>query len=164
MASPTWVRKMLQVRGIPFEELHHEATFTSQEVAHREHVSGHRVAKVVVVMANNHKPVELVLPASRHVDLALVRRALGLREVRLATEQEMAHYFVECEVGAVPPLRRWEDVEVIMDRSLIVEGDIVFQAGTHTDAIRVNFRRWFEMTQPRVATFAERPEPVGAGR
>jgi hypothetical protein len=41
---------MLEVRGIPFEEVHHAEAYTAQEVAQREHFSGHRVAKVVVVM------------------------------------------------------------------------------------------------------------------
>jgi len=64
MATPMWIRKMLELRGIPFEELHHSEVYTMQEVAKREHFSGHRVAKVVVVMADGH-PVELVLPANR---------------------------------------------------------------------------------------------------
>jgi Ala-tRNA(Pro) deacylase len=149
-----WIRKMLELRGIPFEELHHSEVYTMQEVAKREHFSGHRVAKVVVVMADGH-PVELVLPASRHVNLDRVRAATGAREVRLATEEEMEKFFTDCEVGAVPPLRHWKDVAVLMDRSLKVEGDILFQAGTHTDAIRLSFRNWYEMVDPRTAAFSE---------
>lgn len=154
MASPFWIRKMLELRGIPFEELHHAEVYTAQEVAQREHVSGHRVAKVVVVMADNH-PVELILPASRHVKLDRVRTILQAHEVRLATEDEMEKFFAGCEVGAIPALRQWENVAVLMDRSLKVEGDVLFQAGTHADAIRLNFRDWYEMVNPQVATFHE---------
>src|SRR5262245_57799268 len=126
MATPSWVRHALRLRGIRFEELHHPEAYTAQEVARREHVSGHRVAKVVVVMADG-RPVELVLPASRHADLGRARAALGAREVRLATEGEMQRYFTDCEVGAIPALRHWEGVAVLMDPSLEVEGDIVLQ-------------------------------------
>jgi Ala-tRNA(Pro) deacylase len=159
MATPLWIRKMLQQRGIAFEELHHPLVFTAQEVAQCEHVSGHRVAKVVVVIADG-LPVELILPATRHVDLERVRAILGVRRIRLATEQEMEMDFNDCEVGAIPALRHWKDVQVLMDRSLAVEGDIIFQAGTHEDAVRLNFRDWYEMVKPQVATFCERPEPV----
>ena len=145
---------MLRLRGIPFEELHHPEAYTAQEVAQREHVSGHRVAKVVVVVADG-RPVELILPASRHVDLGRVRTVLHAHEVRLATEDEMAKVFTGCEVGAIPAVRHWKDVDVLMDRSLTVEGDIVFQAGTHSGAIRLNFRDWYEMVKPQVATFSE---------
>jgi len=157
MATPMWIRSMLQARGIPFEELHHSEVFTAQEVAQREHVSGHRVAKVVVVMADD-RPYELILPASRHVDLERVRVVLGARRVRLATEEEMAQCFTDCEVGAIPPLRHWSNVGVLRDRALQVEGDIVFQAGTHTDAVRLNFRDWDALVNPQVATISQPAE------
>jgi Ala-tRNA(Pro) deacylase len=152
---------MLELRGIPFEELHHPEVYTAQEVAQREHFSGHRVAKVVAVMADN-RAYELILPASRHVNLDKVRRILKAGEVRLATEKEMKGFFKDCEVGALPPLRHWERVGVVMDPSLNVEGDILFQAGTHSDAIRLNFGDWYEMVGPQVASFCEPAEPVHA--
>jgi Ala-tRNA(Pro) deacylase len=148
------------MRGIPFEELHHPEAYTAQHVAQREHFSGHRVAKVVVVMADDN-PVELILPASRHVDLERARVVLGARDMRLATEAEMARFFTDCEVGAIPALRHWKGVRVLMDRSPNVEGDILFQAGTHLDAVRLDFRRWYELVGPQVATFSE-PEPAHA--
>ena len=157
MATPLWIRKTLQLRGIPFEELHHPEVYTAQEVAQREHVSGHRLAKVVVVMVDG-RPVELILPASRHVDLQRVRLILKAKEVRLAREEEMEKFFNDCELGAVPALRHWKGVDVLMDRSMNVEGKIVFQAGTHQDAVRLNFRDWYELVQPQVATFSEPAE------
>jgi Ala-tRNA(Pro) deacylase len=152
---------MLERRGIPFEELYHPEVYTAQEVAQREHVSGHRVAKVVVVMVDG-RPVELILPASRHVNLDRVRTVLHAHDLRLATEAEMERYFRDCEVGAIPALRHWKDVDVLMDRSLNVEGNILFQAGTHADAVRLNFRDWYEMVNPQVATFSEPGEVAHA--
>jgi Ala-tRNA(Pro) deacylase len=161
MATPMWIRKMLELRGIPFEELHHPEVYTAQEVAQREHISGHRVVKVVVVMADG-RPVELVLPASRRVNLDQVRTVLQAQEVRLATEEEMEKVFTGCEVGAIPALRHWKGVAVLMDRSLNVEGKILFQAGTHADAVRLNFRDWYELVQPQVATFSAPAEVTHA--
>jgi Ala-tRNA(Pro) deacylase len=152
---------MLELRGIPFVEMHHPQVYTAQEVAQREHVSGHRVAKVVVVLADG-RPVELILPASRHVNLDHVRTVLHAREVRLAAEAEMEQLFIDCEVGAIPALRHWKEVEVLMDRSLHVEGPILFQAGTHTDAVCLSFRDWYEMVHPQVATFSEPGEGAHA--
>jgi Ala-tRNA(Pro) deacylase len=161
MATPLWIRKVLELRGIPFEELHHPEVYTAQQVAQREHFSGHRVAKVVVVMADG-RPVELILPASRHVNLDQVRTVLQAHDVRLATEEEMERCFTGCEVGAIPALRHWQGVDVLMDRSLNVEGPILFQAGTHQDAVRLNFRDWYEMVKPQVATFSEPADPARA--
>jgi Ala-tRNA(Pro) deacylase len=154
MATPQWVRKTLEGRGIPFRELHHSSAYTAQEVAQREHVSGHAVAKVVVVMADG-KPVELVLPASRRVELERVRQILGSAEARMASETEMERYFTDCEVGAVPPLPHWENIPVLMDSTLQAADEIVFQAGTHEDAVRLRFSDWYKIVNPRVDTFTE---------
>jgi len=159
MATPSWIRQDLQLHGIAFEELHHPEVYTAQQVAQCEHTSGHRVAKVVVAMVDG-QPVELILPASRHVILDRIREIRGSQEVRLATEEEMERYFTDCEVGAIPALRHWQGVDVLMDRSLNVDGNIVFQAGTHEDAVRLRFRDWFELVQPQVATFSEPAEPA----
>lgn len=160
--SPSWIRRMLDRRGIRYQELRHAEAFTAQELAEREHFSGHRVAKVVVVLADG-RPVELVLPATRRVSLALVRKLLDAEDVRLATEDEMAQFFGGCEVGAMPALRPGKEVPVLMDRSLKVEGDILFQAGTHRDAVRLDFQDWFELVRPQVASFAAPLEPTPAG-
>jgi len=154
MATATWVKDML--KGASFEELHHDDAYTAQAVAQREHVTGHRVAKVVVAMAD-HRPVELILPASRRVLLDRVKAILGAGEVRLAREEEIERHFNDCETGAIPALRHWPGVEILMDRTLRNPGDIVFQAGTHRDAVRMNFDDWFEIVRPRIEDFSEIP-------
>ncbi len=153
MATATWVKDMLQEKGVAYEELHHPEAYTAQTVAQKEHVTGHRVAKVVVVMTDG-RPVELILPASREVVLEHVRNILGAGHVRLATEQEMQNLFTDCEVGALPALRHWPGVELLMDNSMKVQGDIVLQAGTHCDAIRMKFDDWFRLVNPRVGDFS----------
>ena len=154
MATATWVREELERKGFAYEELHHTDAWTAQELAEREHVSGHRVAKVVGVLADG-KPVELILPASRRVMLDRVRQLLGAKEVRLAAEQELEQLFPDCEVGAIPALRHWRGVDVVMDGNLAGKGDIVILGGTHRDAIRINFDDWFELVEPRVEEFSE---------
>lgn len=157
MATSYWIRTMLELRGIPFEELRHADVYTAQEMAQCEHWSGHHVAKVVAVMADD-RPVALVLPASRRVLLGRLANILKANRVRLATENEMERYFPDCEVGAIPPLRHWEGVEVYMDGTLQTPGDIIFPAGTHGDAIRLGFRDWYELVNPQVARFSEPAE------
>jgi Ala-tRNA(Pro) deacylase len=149
MATATWARNELDRRGIAYEELHHDDAFTAQQVAQREHVSGHRVAKVVGVVADG-RPVEVVLPASRRVDLDMVRAVLGAADVRLASEGEVQRYFNDCEPGAIPALRHWPQIDVIMDGHLRRDGHILILGGTHRDAVRMRFDDWFDLVQPRV--------------
>jgi Ala-tRNA(Pro) deacylase len=143
---------MLSEQGVPYQELHHRLVFTAQEVAQSEHVSGHRLAKVVIVLADG-RPVELVVPASRRVVLELVRELLGVADTRLASETEISRVFTGCEPGAIPPLRHWHGVLVLMDVSMACTGDLVFQAGTHEDVIRLKFQDWFGLVGPLVGSF-----------
>ena len=154
MAASSWVREMLNERGLPFVERHHPEAFTAQRVAQQEHVSGHHMAKVVVAIADG-RPIELIVPACRRVLLDRVKQLLGAERVRLASESEMVEQFSDCELGAIPPLRHWPDVDVLMDTSLWVDGDILFQAGTHCDAVQMRFNDWASMVQPRVEFFTE---------
>jgi Ala-tRNA(Pro) deacylase len=154
MATLTWITDELRQRGIPFAELHHPDAYTAQGVAQHEHISGHLVAKVVVVIADG-QPIELVVPASRRVSLERLREILGTRDVRLAREDEIEAQFPDCELGAMPAWRHWAGVEVLMDQMLETEGEIVLQAGTHRDAVRMKFSDWFSAVQPRVERFTE---------
>jgi Ala-tRNA(Pro) deacylase len=154
MSAATWVREELDRRGIAYEELHHPEAYTAQEVAQREHVSGHRMAKVVCVVADG-RLIELILPASRRVALDWVRELLGVGEIRLATEEELGRYFTGCELGAIPALRHWGEVDVIMDGHLRCAGDIFLLGGTHRDALRMRFDDWFGCVNPRVELLSE---------
>jgi len=162
MATATWIKDMLQQRGVAFEEAHHREVFTAQEVAQSEHISGHALAKVVAVVADG-QVLELVLPASRRVVLEDVRRMVGAKQVRLASEAEMDRVFRDVETGAIPALRHWDGVDVLMDESLKTEGPIVLQAGTHEDTVSLDFREWYHLVKPRVGTFSE-PRSMSAGR
>ncbi len=158
MSTATWVRSELEQSGVAFEETQHDEAYTAQSLAQREHFRGHRVAKVVVAMVDG-RPVELILPASRRVALDRVKRLLGAQEVRLATEEEMARQFGDCETGAIPPLRHWQNVEVLMDTAMQVPGNILFPAGTHRDAVSMRFEDWFRVVNPPVASFSEADGP-----
>jgi len=154
MATATWVKNELEQQHVPYEELHHPQAYSAQAVAQQEHVSGHRVAKVVIALADG-RPLVLVLPASRRVRLDQLAELLGAERVCLAREDELRQLFPDCEVGAIPPLRHWPGIEVIMDGTLRCDDAIVFQAATHSDAVLVSFDSWFQMVQPRVEAFSE---------
>jgi Ala-tRNA(Pro) deacylase len=154
MATAIWVRQELERKGFAYEELHHHDAWTAQELAQQEHISGHRVAKVVGIVADG-QPVELILPASRRVRLDWIRQLLDADEVRLATEQELEQLFPDCELGAIPALRHWRGVDVIMDGYLAGADDIILLGGTHRDAVRMRFDDWFALVDPRVEEFSE---------
>jgi CheY-like chemotaxis protein/prolyl-tRNA editing enzyme YbaK/EbsC (Cys-tRNA(Pro) deacylase) len=152
MSVPRWLSAILTHYRVPYSECHHTPVFSASELAEAEHVTGHRVAKTVFLSARG-RPVAVVLPASARLELERVEAVLG-EELRLATEQEIAHWFKGCRPGCVPPLRLRSDERILMDRSLAHLGNIVFAAGTPEDAISVRFRDWYRALRPGVGRFA----------
>ncbi len=155
MACREHLVSYLQQHGVPFETARHAEVYTAQEVAQVEHVPGKALAKVVMVKANDHL-LMLVLPASHKVNFGLLEQVVG-RKVRLATEHEFAHVFPDCEVGAEPPFGNLYGVPVYVDQSLTGDEHIVFNDGSHRETMRVAYKDYERLVNPKVATFAVQP-------
>ena len=82
-----------------------------------------------------------------------VREACGARSVRLAREAEFRPLYSECELGAMPPFGPLYKQPVVVDKSLTLDPEILFNAGSHREAIRMRYRDFEELVKPTVADF-----------
>jgi Ala-tRNA(Pro) deacylase len=153
MSVPRWLTTMFDHYGVPYEEHHHPPVFSASHLAHAEHVTGFRVAKTVLLNACG-RPVAFVLPACTQLDVAWAQAVLGSLDIHFASEDDIAHWFRGCELGAVPPVRLRGDEPIVMDRGMAHLGKILFAAGTTRDAVVVRFRDWYRMVRPGVGRFA----------
>lgn len=161
MSIPASIEKFLGERGVRYEALTHRKAYTAQEEAAVAHVPGREWAKTVVCVADE-KPILAVLPALYYVDTDRLKRLTGARSVRLATEKELAPLFEDCEPGAMPPFGCLYGKPVYVDVSLARDPEIVFNAGTHVDAIRMSYEDFAKLVQPVVGEFGVRiQQPVG---
>ena len=147
------IQEYLKSNKVPFEVLEHPPAYTAQEVAAEEHVSGNLMAKTVVVQADK-KSVLCVLPASYKLDMKKVAKALKTKKIRLADETELAKLFPDVEVGAEPPFGNLYDMTTVVDSHLAEDEEIVFQAGSHRQAIRVKYADYAKLVAPTVAELA----------
>lgn len=144
------LERYLADHDVSFSEQEHRKAYSAQQIAEMEHVPGDQFAKVVMVMADG-RPVMTVVPATRWLRLEQASSALGAEEVRLANEWEFAPLFPDCEVGAMPPFGNLYDVPVYVDEALTSEDEIVIQAGTHRDTMRLRYRDFERLAHPVVA-------------
>jgi Ala-tRNA(Pro) deacylase len=149
------VTKLLDLKKVPYEHRVHPTALTAEQVAEAEHVPGSIVAKTVVVKADN-KFVMAVLPASAKVDLPALRETLRANELRLAKEAEFYGLFPDSELGAMPPFGNLYGLPVYADESLARDRAILFSAGTHRDAIRMSYRDFTRLAEPKICSFAAR--------
>lgn len=153
MSAPRWLRRLLEYHHVPFQEHTHPPVFSASHLAHVEHITGRRVAKVVFLNARNH-PVMVVLAAVARLDLDRVQAVLGEPNLRLATEAEICGWFKGCEPGCVPPFRLRSDLRILMDRGLAHLGEIILPGGAPDVSIAVRFRDWYRAVRPGLGRFA----------
>ncbi len=144
---------LLVERGVKYEVTPHSPAYTAQEVATVEHVSGYDVAKVVMAAVDD-RLVMLVLPAPHRVDLEKVKQNLGAATARLAREEEFARLFPDCDLGAMPPFGNLYGIPVYVDRTLIHDPRIVFNAGSHRETMTIAYADFERLVQPQVMEFA----------
>lgn len=150
------LRGQLDEAGVWYEAIDHPLAVTAQRVADVEDVPGHRFVKSVIAFVDD-EPCLLALPAPHVVDFEALRKELAASSARLATEAEMERLFPDCEVGAMPPLPGPKGVPVLMDRDLRQEPEIVFEAGSHTETVRMRTEDYVRLAEPGLLSFAREP-------
>jgi len=148
----------LKENKVDYEILHHPEAVTAQRIAQAEHVKGRHHAKIVMVKSGE-QHLMTVLPADHQIDLKKLKKAIG-KAVSLDSEQDFKPLFPDCAVGAMPPFGNLYGVPTYVDKSLSQEEYIVFEAGTHTDAIKLSYRDYEKIAKPRVEDFAIKIQPM----
>lgn len=147
------VTDFLDAQGVKYEMHQHRPAFTAQQMAAEEHVPGIDVAKPVLIRAD--KTYYLcVLPACCKIDMDALKTVLNAGRIALADEEELAKVFGDCALGAEPPFGHLYDVKTLLDETLSKEPKIMFQAGTHELAIRMNTDDFIRLENPQVTAYS----------
>ncbi len=164
MPSTSSIHEFLRQAHVAYTVVPHRPAFTAQEEAAATHVPGRDWAKVVICLVDG-EPIQAVLPAPLTVNLSRLLDLARGSEIRLAQEEELRRLFPECEPGAMPPFGPLYGQSVFADVALAAEPEIVFNAGTHTEAISMRWADFAATVRPIVGKFAEPPlDQVGEFR
>ena len=142
------LRGLLDENQIHYSVMTHTTAYTAQGAAATMQISGKELAKTVVLWAGE-EMILAVLPAPNHVRLDQLGAEVG-KSLRLATEQEFSSLFPDCELGAMPPFGSLYNLPVYVDEA------IVFNAGTHRDAIRMRYDDFVRVAKPQICSFAQK--------
>ncbi len=153
MPIPINISQYLDEQHISYQSNRHTPAYTAQGIAQAQHLSGKKLAKVVMVVDDNKRMTMAVVPANCRVDLGRLGRLMNVNRIRLANEADFKDVFPDCELGAMPPLGNIYHLDVWMDDSLKLHNEICFNAGTHAETIQMSFSDFFRLVQPRTASF-----------
>jgi len=147
------IRRLLRESGVPFREVHHEPTRTSEESARARGESIEIGGKALLMKVGEEHAV-FVVSAARKVDSGSIRRALGVRRLRFASGEELME-LTGLVPGSVPPFG--EPIlpfPLYADASVFLNDRIAFNAGSLTDSIIMPVADWERLAQPTRLRFS----------
>ena len=145
------LKDYLDQHEVEYVTISHSPAYTAQRIAEITHIPGKDLAKTVIVKIDD-KFAMAVLPASRRVDLRHLQEAIGADDVVLASEPEFKALFPDCEVGAMPPFGNLYDMGVYVAEQLTEDDEIAFNAGSHTELVRMSYRDFANLVAPQVVS------------
>ena len=149
------VRAFLDQHHIKFVVISHSKAYTAQGIAAIAHIRGQELAKTVIVKLDGALAM-VVLPASYQVDLLALKKVVGVKDASLASEREFKQHFPDCETGAMPPFGNLYGIPVYVDKTLTLDKEIAFNAGTHFELIRMDYLDFNRLVEPEVMEFSTR--------
>lgn len=149
------LKTFLDENEVMYVTIRHSRAFTTQEIAASAHISGKELAKTVLINIDG-KMAMTILPASYQISFDNLREIFGTQKISLATEAEFKYRFPDCEIGAMPPFGNLYDMEVYVAESLSEDEEIAFNAGSHTELIKLKYEDFERLVQPRIFRFSKK--------
>ncbi|OGA53620.1 MAG: deacylase [Betaproteobacteria bacterium RIFCSPLOWO2_12_FULL_62_58] len=143
------LKHCLDGHNVKYVTIKHSPAYTAQEIAESAHIRGQELAKTVMVKIDGRMAMAVV-PASQKVNLNLLKQAAGASKAELAREDEFKDKFPECELGAMPPFGNLYGMEVFAAETLAADEEIAFNAGSHTELIRMPYKDFERLVEPRI--------------
>jgi len=148
------LKEFLVRSGIRFDVSEHVPVYTSEEAARVRGVELKTGVKALVLKTELGSFVVGLVAADKKIDLKKLARVVGAKRLQLASAQEVLK-LTGCEVGSVHPFGNLFDLPTYMDRS-VLENDLVnFNAGLHTVSIQMRAKDLFKAIGPVVGDFSK---------
>ena len=145
------LKNFLDGNHVKYTIITHSPEFTAQEIAASAHIPGKDLAKTVIVKIDGDFAMA-VLPASMHVSLTRLKEAAGAGDAAIASETDFEKLFPDCELGAMPPFGNLYNMPVYAAKELTEDTEIAFNAGTHSELVRLAYSDFDKLVHPKVVT------------
>ena len=153
------LQELLDTGRFVYQHHVHPSAFTASETAESVHIPSSEMAKTVIVNADGLLRM-VVLPANRMLDLRHLQYTTRSANIRLAKESEFRNEFPKCEVGAMPPVGSLYGLPVFCDVQLEGNEFIEFNAGTHSDTVRMAFADFKRLANPTMTDVVDHAMPA----
>lgn len=150
------LKEFLDANTVRYVSIRHSIAYTAQEIASLTHIRGKEIAKTVILKADG-QTLMAVIPGSHRVDLVLFAAVAGVAKAQIASEYDFKAMFPDCETGAMPPFGNLYGLPVYVAKPLTEDADIAFNAGTHSELIRMAYSDFERLVRPKRGVFSFPP-------
>lgn len=156
MSVPKKILKHLEVNKVKFDVVKHKKVYTAYDLAQTLGEKLEKIGKSLLVKVDlpqvkkkGENYFVIVVPASYHVDLKKVEKALKAKKAELVPEKIFKKLGIK--PGAVIPFGKLQKAEVLLDKALLKTKDVILSAGSFTDSLRMKVKDLHKLEDAVVA-------------
>lgn len=147
------ILEILQINKISYETIEHEIASTCEDAAQLRSMPLEFGAKSILFKDKSGFKM-FTLPANKQIDNSKVRKILKSQKLRFATLEELKN-LAGVEKGALPPITRdLYDFEHFIDKLILENSKIVFNAGILTMSIIMNLEDYLKLIDKNFLDFS----------
>jgi len=123
-----------------------EPVKTVEQAARKADVD--QIVKSIVLVDSNNEPLLAILPAKNRISYRKVKALLGVRDVRLANEEEVLTYS-GYPVGGVPPFNQLR--RALVEREVLKNPTAIAGGGDINKLVELHTKDIIEILKPTIA-------------
>lgn len=142
----------LEEKKAKFKLIIHKPIFTAEEGALIRKVPLRLGVKSLIFKLDKNEFKLILVRGDRKADLNTLRKILQMKNIRLASSEEVLH-ISGCEIGSVHPFGNLMKLDILMDSSILENEFMDFNIGQHTHSCEMKVKDFMGLLNPRVEEF-----------
>jgi len=143
------LKQFLNEKKVKYVNIKHSPAYTAHEIAQSAHIPGKDLAKTVIVKSGDQLSM-VIMSANNKINFPTLANQIGVSDLELATERDFQDKFPGCEIGAMPPFGNLYDMDVYVDENLTKDDEIAFNAGSHSELIKLAYKDFNNLVHPKM--------------
>jgi len=145
------IKELLNSSGAEYSLKHHEPVYTSEQASRVRGDKLKQGAKAIIINTDNGF-VLVVLSAERKINSKKLKKILKSKSLSFASHDKVKSFGLES--GSVPPFGSFLGLKTYVDKSLLENEEISFNAGSLTDSIKMKLKDYLDIEKPVIADFS----------
>jgi len=145
------IKEILNASGIKYSLKHHEPVYTSEQASRIRGDKLKQGAKAII-MDTSKNFVLIVLSAEKKINSKKLKKILKSKSLSFASHDKVKSLGLES--GSVPPFGSFFGLKTYVDKSLLENEDISFNAGSLTDSIKMKLKDYLAIEKPIIVDFS----------